>query len=294
MMLDPKASARQASTSSTREIRDVKRGTMDSLVSKYSSGNRNTSQRWAQWQREAELEVEKSKAAWADTNTSKEVAQSEHQTTPFWIPRINNSSVADCKPPKNLQEVARLIQVSRYVNTTLAEASPGQQIARRAQVSLDDQPTSKMSKPNSLPTKFQRTDTAGSSSGTVTPATPSGLFSFAMAPPSKPSPLRVPFGEVRRPNESSGPGMDRTVKKSLTKRNSKSPGRSRVLSSASARRVSPVVPATTIRNLTISFLQARLGWQRKKDVGFDGVAPKVPYPRSPSKRSHEVDNEENT
>lgn len=54
-----------------------KRETMDSLMSKYTSGSgRDSMSRWVDWQREAELEIEKSKSAWADTDISKAVVDS--------------------------------------------------------------------------------------------------------------------------------------------------------------------------------------------------------------------------
>ena len=49
-----------------------KRETMDSLVSKYTPGSsRDTMDRWVDWQRDAELEIEKSKNTWTDTDKSR-------------------------------------------------------------------------------------------------------------------------------------------------------------------------------------------------------------------------------
>lgn len=56
---------------------------MDSLVSKYTSGSsRDSMKRWVDWQREAELEIEKSKMAWADTDTSRAVVDSGYLRKP--------------------------------------------------------------------------------------------------------------------------------------------------------------------------------------------------------------------
>lgn len=60
-----------------------KRETMDSLVSKYTSGSsRDSMKRWVDWQREAELEIEKSKMAWADTDASRTVVDSGYLREP--------------------------------------------------------------------------------------------------------------------------------------------------------------------------------------------------------------------
>ena len=153
------------------------------------------------------------------------------------------------KPPTNLEEVARLIQISRYVNTSLAEASPGKQIARRAEVPLDsfDQiPVSSVvrsleDKPIALPTKFRRNDTTETvvtTSGTMTPATPSGLFSFAMTNVSRDSPVNKPLQETT--NHGPNQADSRAIKKSLSKKATRTSGQSRprVSSTVSARRVS--------------------------------------------------------
>ncbi|KAG7571485.1 hypothetical protein FFLO_00501 [Filobasidium floriforme] len=241
-----------------------KRETMDSLVSKYTSGSsRDSMKRWVDWQREAELEIEKSKMAWADTDASRAV-------------------VDKFKPPSNLEDVARLIQISRYVNTPLAEASPGKQIARRAQVPMDafDKAIAESAvqppqhRPAALPTKFQRTDTAGtiaSITGSITPSTPSGLFSFAMTQPVRESPVRLPLVDTSNVHGTSP--SRRSPRKSLTKKNTKTigPVRSRVTSTASARR-------------------AKLGWGRRRDSATAPV-PKVSGPRTPSKRSSGEDDE---
>lgn len=56
-----------------------KRGTMDSLVSKYIVERQGSEdgQKWLNWQREAEAELEKSRMAWADTAASRAALESE-------------------------------------------------------------------------------------------------------------------------------------------------------------------------------------------------------------------------
>lgn len=56
-----------------------KRGTMDSLVSKYIVERKGSEdgQKWLNWQREAEAELEKSRMAWADTAASRAALESE-------------------------------------------------------------------------------------------------------------------------------------------------------------------------------------------------------------------------
>lgn len=55
-----------------------KRGTMDSIVSKYENkGPRDSTHRWVNWQREAELEIERSKMSWDDTAASRAGVESE-------------------------------------------------------------------------------------------------------------------------------------------------------------------------------------------------------------------------
>jgi hypothetical protein len=151
--------------------------------------------------------------------------------------------------------MARLIQISRYVNASLAEASPGKQIARRAEVPLDsfDQiPVSSILRPLeeipiALPTKFRRNDTTESvltTSGTLTPATPSGLFSFAMTNVPRESPVTKPLQETT--NYGANQAESRAIKKSLSKKATRTsgPGRPRVSSTVSARRVSIGLPET--------------------------------------------------
>ena len=56
----------------------AKRGTMDSIMSKYEHKEpRDGTQRWVQWQREAELEIERSKMSWNDTVASRAAIESE-------------------------------------------------------------------------------------------------------------------------------------------------------------------------------------------------------------------------
>lgn len=149
--------------------------------------------------------------------------------------------------------MARLIQISRYVNTPLAEASPGKQIARRAEVPLDSFDQISVSsvvrpledRPIALPTKFRRNDTTESvatTNGTLTPATPSGLFSFAMTNVSRESPVAKPLQETT--NYEANQMGSRIIKKSLSKKATRTSGpeRPRVSSTVSARRVSVGLP----------------------------------------------------
>ena len=165
------------------------------------------------------------------------------------------------QPPKDLKDVARLIQISRYLNTSLAEASPGKQIARRSRIPLNmfdrpesSEPAPEAARPSSLKTKFQKSDaqaSIGACEKTPAPVTPSGLFSFAVAnaapPPSESVerfPVRAVMADKGNDAESSA-ALERPNRKSLTKKTAKAVSshnaaapRTRVGSTASARRVS--------------------------------------------------------
>ena len=184
------------------------------------------------------------------------------------------------------------------MNTSLAEASPGKQIARRAEVPLDafDKAMAAsvaavpQSRPAALPTKFQRTDTSGtiaSLSGSTTPSTPSGLFSFAMTQAVKDSPARPALLDTSNVYEMSP--SRRSPRKSLTRKNTKSTGpmRNRVTSTASARRVSDDISSLNqmSRHLLPDCLQAKLGWGRRRDSANASNVPRVAGERTPTKQA---------
>jgi hypothetical protein len=55
-----------------------KRGTMDSIMSKYEHKEpRDSTHQWVNWQREAELEIQRSKMSWNDTAASRAAVESE-------------------------------------------------------------------------------------------------------------------------------------------------------------------------------------------------------------------------